>query len=233
MLDIAVRDALSAIAADGVPAPVNLWPAISRGVASRQPPALLRPTRRRLALIAAVAVVIVAGWTLVGSPESGQLSQVQAADVARNDPEVAAILRGDIAIVTVTQVVDQTALVAVQDSHGRQVTALVDLRSRIATSVYQGPQLSPALTAQALADVTADPRTAALLARGATIGRIVPVEVAFQRADPSPGQAAQGSETWAQVPLVVDGQTWTAMVDLPNARLDQVLDPQGQAVPLP
>jgi len=226
-----VSDRLSVIATDAVPDTTDLWPAVRLELAGRAQRGRRRLPTRRLALAAAAALVVVVGWTIVGS-SAGQLSTVQAAEVARNDPQVAALLRGDIAIVTVTQVVDQVAIVAVQDSHGKQVTVSVDLRTRIATRIYQGPQLSPALTAQAIAIVRSDPRTSALLARGATLGQIMPVEVSYQRAQPSPGQAAQGSETWAQVPLELDGKEWVALVDLPLAKLDHLNDPDGNAVPL-
>jgi hypothetical protein len=103
-------------------------------------------------------------------------------------------------------------------------------RSRIVTSVYQGPQLSADLTARALTIVRTDPRTSALLARGATLGRIMPMIVTYEAANPTPGGPAQGTETWAQVPLELNGQEWVAYVDLPLSKIDQLLDPQGNQV---
>jgi hypothetical protein len=234
MRDHLVREALSGIAADAVPETIDLWPAISRTLSARRVSrAPQRLARRPLILAAAAALVVVVGWTLVGPSSSGLLSTVQAADVARSDPEVAALLRGDISLATVTQVVNQVATVVVQDSHGKQVTVLVDLRSRIATVVYQGPQLSPALTAQAIAIVRADPRTSALLARGATLGRITPVEVTHEGTDPTTGKPTQATQTWAQVPFELDGKEWVASVDLALGKIDQLLDPHGAPVPLP
>jgi hypothetical protein len=135
--------------------------------------------------------------------------------------------------VTVTSVVNDVATVVVQDSHGQAVTVSVDLAQRIVTKVYQGPQLSPALTAAALAVVRADPRTSALLGRGATIGSITPVFVTGELSSPMPGGSKEVTETWAQVPLELGGQEWIATVNLPGAKIDQLLDPQGQQVPLP
>ena len=151
----------------------------------------------------------------------------------RGDPQVAALLRGDIAQVTVASVVDDVATVVAKDSHGQAVTVTVDLRSRIVTRVYQGPELSPALAAAALAAVRADHRTSDLLARGATIGRMVPIFVTGQSIDPATGKPADVSQTWAQVPLTLDGREWMAYVDLPSSRIGQLVDPQGNQVPLP
>jgi hypothetical protein len=233
-----LRDTLSTIALQAVPASTDLWPGISRELTGRK-----RPSRLRLALglrwarpaalaMAALAMAFV-GLVLVQSLLPGQLSTAQAADLARSDPQVAAILRGDIAVVTVTGVVSDVATVVVQDSHGQAVTVTVDLRSRIVTEVHQGPQLSDALTAAALAVVRADPRTGGLLERGATLGRMVPIFVTGEAIDPTTGLTKESSETWAQVPLELDGQEWMAYVNLPAARIDQLLDPQGAQVPLP
>jgi len=233
MRDDILRDTLTIIAAGAVPESTDLWPAISRRLAERVGPARRRPDRRRVALVGAAALVAVVALTLVGPRLTGEMSTAQAADVARTDPQVAALLRGDIALVTVTQVVNEVATVVVQDSHGRQVTVDVDLRSRVATIVYEGPELSPTLAARALAIVRADPRTSALIARGAVAGRITPVLVSYETSDPTNGQPTQGSQTWAQVPLELSGQRWIATVDLPQGRIDQLIDPQGQQVPAP
>lgn len=233
-----LRDTLSTIAVQAVPATTDLWPAINHQLAGRERPSrlqsVLKPRRTRLAAMTMAALAIVFVGVVFGQALlPGQLSTAQAADLARSDPQVAAILRGDIAIVTVTSVINDVATVVVQDSHGLAVTVAVDLRSRIVTQVYQGPQLSAALTEVALAVVRADPRTSALLARGATVGRIVPIQVTGETVDPATGQTKENTQTWAQIPLALDGQTWQAYVDLPDARIDQLVDPQGSQVPLP
>ena len=233
MHDQAVRDALSAIAVNAVPDSTDLLPGIDRALAGQTRPAPRRLARRRVGLAAAATIVVVLGLALGRPLLPGQSDTAQAAEIARQDPEVAAILRGDIAIVTVTSIVDQVATVVVQDSQGRQVTLTVDLRSRIATVVYQGPQLSAALTAQALALIRTDPRTSSLLARGAAIGRITPILVTATLAAPPSGSASEVSETWAQVPLDLGGQEWVARVDLPQNRIDQIVDPQGNEIPMP
>jgi hypothetical protein len=233
MRDQLLREALTNIAAEAVPETTNLWPGIDARLAERTRPARQARFQRRLAFAAVAALFVVVGWTLLRPALPGQDSSAQAADIVRHDPQVAAILRGDIAIVTVTSVVDEVATVLVKDSHGQQVTATVDLRSRIVTSVYQGPQLSADLTARALTIVRTDPRTSALLARGATLGRITPMIVTYEAANPTPGGPAQGTETWAQVPLELNGQEWVAYVDLPLSKIDQLLDPQGNQVQQP
>jgi hypothetical protein len=230
MRDQLLREALTNIAAEAVPETTNLWTGIDARLAERTRPARQARYQRRFAFAAVAALFVVVGWTLLRPALPGQDTSTQAADIARHDPQVAAILRGDIAIVTVTSVVDEVATVLVKDSHGQQVTATVDLRSRIVTSVYQGPQLSADLTARALTIVRTDPRTSALLARGAALGRITPMIVTYEAANPTPGGPAQGTETWAQVPLEINGQEWVAYVDLPLSKIDQLLDPQGNQV---
>jgi hypothetical protein len=233
MRDQLLREALTNIAAEAVPETTNLWPGINARLAERTRPARQARYQRRFAFAAVAALVVVVGWTFLRPALPGQDTSAQAADIARHDPQVAAILRGDIAIVTVTSVVDEVATVLVKDSHGQQVTATVDLRSRIVTSVYQGPQLSADLTAQALTIVRTDPRTSALLARGATLGRIMPMIVTYEAANPTPGGPAQGTATWGQVRIELNGQEWVAYVDLPLSRIDQLLDPQGNQVQQP
>lgn len=233
MHDHALRDTLSRIASDAVPDATDLWPGISRHVADQPQRARIRLDARRIGLVVVAALVIVVGWTLAQPSLAGRLSTAEAADIARHDPEVAAILRGDIAIVTVTSVVDDTATVVVQDSHGQQVVVSVNLVTRIVTRVYHGPQLSSGLTEQAQAVVRKDPRTSVLLGRGATFGEITPIAVTYELANPSTGRPTQGTETWAQVRLELDGKEWVARVNLPLDKIDQLLDPQGAEVPLP
>jgi hypothetical protein len=233
MRDHMLRTYLSTVAAQGVPETTDLWPAISRRIADRERPARRGLDRCRVSLAIAAALVLVIGWALVGPSLFGQSSTALAADIARQDPQVAAILRGDVSTVTVTSVVDEVATVVVQGSQGQEVTVTVDLRSRIVTKVYQGPVLSPDLTALAMTLVRADPRTSALLDRGATTGRIAPIFVTAEAIDPATGLRTENTQTWAQVPLDLDGQEWMAYVDLVQVRIDQLIDPHGSQVSLP
>ena len=61
----------------------------------------------------------------------------------------------------------------------------------------------------------------------------MPVFVTGEVLDPATGLTKEKTETWAQVPLALDGQEWMAYVNLPEARIDQLVDPQGSQVPLP
>jgi hypothetical protein len=229
---------LSRIAVQAVPETIDLWPGISGELAAREPQRRprsgVRAGRARAAFVVASAMALaLVGVVVVQSLLPGQLTTTQAADLARNDPQVAAILRGDVSIATVTSVVDDVATVVVTGTHGQAVTVSVDLRDRIVTKVEQGPQLSPELTAKAITLVRTDPRTSALLDRGATTGRITPIFVTAETVDPSSGAHAQVNQTWAQVPLDLDGQEWIAAVDLVQGKVDQLLDPQGTQVPTP
>ncbi len=76
-------------------------------------------------------------------------------------------------------------------------------------------------------------RTAYLIVRGATVGGIMPIVVTYEAADPTTGEPSQGTETWAQITLELDGAVWVARVDRPLGRIDQLLDPQGAEMPLP
>lgn len=223
---------LGAIAEREVPDDVDLWPAVERAVRGRQRGARARALPAA-AMVGALALVLVAGVTLISPALLGGSAEAAAIDIARHSPAVAAALSGDIAVVTVTSIVDDIAAVVVRDTSGREVDVNVDLRSRIVTSVYHGPQLSDVLAAQALRVVEADPRTADLLARGASIGRVLPIEVTGSGIDPATGSPVVASETWAQVPLSLDGREWAAYVDLPRSRIDQLIGPDGSQVPLP
>ncbi len=233
MPDHVLRATLSSIAAAAIPETTDLWPGISARLADRKRPARLGLERRRIGFAVAAALVLVVGFALIGPSLPGQSDTTRAADLARHDPAVAAALHGDISTVTVTSVVGPVATVVVQNAVGQTVTVTVDLLHQVVTKVYQGPQLSPALVAQALAVVRTDPRTSALLVRGATIGRTMPIVISVELVSPLPGASSEGSQTWAQVFLELDGGEWAATVDLPNAKVDQLIDPRGQQVPLP
>jgi hypothetical protein len=229
--ELTLRTMLTTIATEGVP-DTDVWPAVNRGV-SRPQPGGSSPVRLRTGLVVAAALLLVAGWTLIRPSVSADITTAQAGELARNDPQVAALLRGDILMTTVTSVVDGAAIVVVTDSFGRQVIVNVDIRSRIVSRVYEGPQLSAPMSQRAIDLVHADPRTSALLIRGATLGQITPVEISFVRASPTDGQSAAGTAIGARVPLDLDGQEWVATLDLTNANLDQLVDPSGRQVTSP
>jgi hypothetical protein len=229
--ELTLRTMLTAIATEGVP-DADVWPAVNRRV-SRPQPRRSSPVRLRTGLVMAAALLVVAGWTLIRPSVSADMSAAQAGDLARNDPQVAALLRGDILMTTVTSVVNDLATVVVTDNYGRQVVVSVDLRSRIVSRVYEGQQLSGPMSQRAIDLVHADPRTSALLIRGATLGQITPVEISFVRASPTDGQSAAGTAIGARVPLDLDGQEWVATLDLTNANVDQLVDPSGRQVTSP
>ncbi len=233
MHDHALRGTLSSIAAEAVPETTDLWPDIRRRLADGVQPTRPSLPRRRVVLVTAAALFLMVGWTLGGGWLPGQSGSAQAAELARHDPTVAAALHGDIADVTVANVVDQVATVVVRDGTGHQVTVTVDLVHQIVTRVDTGPVLAAGLQAQALSVVRTDPRSAELLARGATIGHITPISVQAEKLDAATGKSTMVAETWAQVFIALGGAEWVAYVDLNGGKIDQLVDPQGNQVPLP
>ncbi|MCJ7677169.1 MAG: hypothetical protein MUO35_05555 [Anaerolineales bacterium] len=229
-------DRLQAAASADVPEAVDLWPSIERRLAepdsgSKRAPRS-RSRFRRLAL-AGITIAVLGFAVVVGvlPALTGGSPVALAADLARNSPEVAALLRGDIEMVTVVEIVDGAATVVVQDSTGQDITVKVDVKRRIVSAVYHGPQLSDELTLKALRVLRGDPRTRELLEQGASLGRITPILVGSVKVDPQTSETSETSETWAQVPVQLGDATWEAYIDLPQGKIDQLVAPDGSQVP--
>jgi hypothetical protein len=64
-----------------------------------------------------------------------------------------------------------------------------------------------------------DARIKALLAQGAIIDKILPIEVGIERINPATGVSETITETWAQAWLVKDSQDWGVTIDMVRGQI--------------
>lgn len=77
----------------------------------------------------------------------------------------------------------------------------------------------------------ADHRIEGLLAQGAVIDKILPIEVASESIDPQTGESRIVKETWAQAWLVLDSRDWGVQVDPIRGQIVSMTDSQsGQTI---
>jgi hypothetical protein len=131
-------------------------------------------------------------------------------------------------MVTVVEVVGDTATVLVQGAAGESLSVEVDLSGRavtdITTVVFSGPKLNDEEEALALSIARADPRVAAILEGGAEITMVLPVFVTGQRIDPDTGKVTEEHSVIAQVWMTKGSQQWYAYVDLDTEQVTDVVE---------
>ncbi len=77
-----------------------------------------------------------------------------------------------------------------------------------------GPQLTAEQQQQALSILTADPAVKAILAQGAVVDKILPIQVQATMLNQETGNSEIVNETWAQAWLVKGDQDWGVQIDL-------------------
>ena len=82
-----------------------------------------------------------------------------------------------------------------------------------------GPQLTADEQKKARDILMADPRIKEILAQGAVIDKILPIQVAAERINPETGSSELISETWAQAWLVRGNQDWGVQIDLVTGQI--------------
>ncbi len=70
----------------------------------------------------------------------------------------------------------------------------------------------------------ADPRIKDLLAQGAVIDKILPIQVRAEMIDPETGKSSFVEETWAQAWLVLGNKDWGVQIDLVKGRIDSITE---------
>ena len=91
------------------------------------------------------------------------------------------------------------------------------------TRTISGTQLN--VDDQRVSDILmADPRIQDLLAQGAVIDKILPIEVTAEVMNPETGKIEIVKETWAQAWLVLGSKDWGVQVDLVKGRIDSITE---------
>ena len=70
----------------------------------------------------------------------------------------------------------------------------------------------------------ADPRIKDLLAQGAVIDKILPIQVRAEIIDPQTGKSSFVEETWAQAWLVMGDKDWGVQIDLVKGKIDSITE---------
>ncbi len=65
----------------------------------------------------------------------------------------------------------------------------------------------------------ADPRIQELLAQGAVIDKILPIQVVYERVNPETGKTETIEETWAQAWLVLGDKDWGVQIDMVKGQI--------------
>lgn len=82
-----------------------------------------------------------------------------------------------------------------------------------------GPQLTAADQDKARQILAADSRVQEILAQGAVIDKILPIEVTAEVLNPQTGNTEQLHETWAQAWLVKGSRDWGIQIDLVSGKV--------------
>lgn len=70
----------------------------------------------------------------------------------------------------------------------------------------------------------ADPRIKDLLAQGAVIDKILPIQVKAEVVDPATGKSSFVEETWAQAWLVLGNRDWGVQIDLVKGQIVSITE---------
>jgi hypothetical protein len=82
-----------------------------------------------------------------------------------------------------------------------------------------GPQLTADEQKEARDILMADSRITAILAQGAVIDKILPIEVTAETVNPQTGNSEVIKETWAQAWLVLGSKDWGVQIDLVSGQI--------------
>lgn len=87
------------------------------------------------------------------------------------------------------------------------------------SKTISGPQLTTEEQKQARDIIMADSRIKAILAQGAIIDKILPIEVGAVKTNPETGESELVKETWAQAWLVLGSKDWGVQIDLVRGQI--------------
>ena len=200
---------------------------VIRGLVSRQP-------AWKTVIASVLAIALIAGLTIALPSFTGQSVEAKAADIARNSPEVQAALGdGEIKVVKVITIRDDSGTVICEGAAGRLVIAEVDLKAREVTGVRVGifetimadmPEITEADKQKAIDIARADPRVQELLDNGASIGEVSGILVFGMAKDLETGETEEFSETLARVEIEMGEKSWAAFINLTEGEMIQLLE---------
>ena len=170
-----------------------------------------------------LAVALIAGLAIALPSLTGQSPEALAADIARNSPEIQAVLGGEAITVKVIKLVDGKGTVIAKGEIGL-VTAEVDLKTKEATEVVFITVLTAADDREAINIAKADPRVKVLLVKGAMIGRVSPMYFFGTRMNVETGATEEFSETLVRVEIEWIEKNYAAEVDLDARKVIRLVE---------
>jgi len=195
-----------------------------RGLVSRQPV-------WKTAVVSMLALVLVVGLSLTIPSLSAESVYAQAAEIAKNSPQVRAALGdGEVQVVKVIKLVDDKGTVICEGTMGRLVTAEVDLKTKevtgvkVAIEIVDMPELTEADEAEAINIAKADPRVKELLDQGASIGKVLPMYSFGMRTDTETGELVELSGMLVRVVIELGEKSWIVHVDLDEGKVVRLIE---------
>ncbi len=87
-----------------------------------------------------------------------------------------------------------------------------------------GPQLTADEQKRATDILNADPGIREILARGAVIDKILPIQVEATMVNPDTGRSEPVKETWAQAWIVLNDKDWGVQIDLVRGKIVSITE---------
>lgn len=224
---------------------------VSRGMDTMRRGLVARQPVWKTAAVCIATVALITGLAIALPLLTGQPPEVLAAHIARNSSEVRSAVVGTpvVGVDPITQdsvvvqllaaeVIDEegdNVRVLVKGDWGRYAVADVNLEAREVTRVYTFPEFSDEEKARALEIARADPGVQELLDQG---GRIVGVialpagdagAMSFTLDQEAGDIALEGGAVLPSAVMMLDNQTWLAVVNLDEGEVVRMLDPESSA----
>jgi hypothetical protein len=186
-----------------------------RGLVSRQPVL-------KTAVFSLLALILVIGlsWTIPSL--STEPAHVQAADIAKNNPEIQTDLGDEEVEWVKVYVIDDKATAIVKGKKG-VVTADIDLKTKDVTQVVKMAKPTTVGNQEAIDLAKADPRVKELLDTGAMISIVSPMFY-FGMMNVETGELEKISGTFVKVVIKGVEKNYVAYIDLSEGKVVKLID---------
>jgi len=177
------------------------------------------------AMAGMLVVVVIVVFSVALPSLLGQSKEALAAEITRNSLEVNAALGSDqMSEVEIIEIIDDMAIVEVHGVMGTTLTVEVDLLTKVVSEVIGGLQLTEEEKAEALNILGINPKFLELVAKGASVYAVLPMEVHFWGLNPETGELEEMTETWAQVWINLGEKQYGAQVDIIRGKVENISD---------
>ena len=183
------------------------------------------------ALVGILTMALIVGAALFAPPLFGPSTEVLAAGIAQNSPEVQRLLGDDSVIVKEVKLVDGVGCVVCEASIGTFVFAEVDLDKKevVRAERIKLPELTEEEKTKAIRIAEAAPEVRRLLYKGASIDKVSPIFGTITLREGENGEMGVETSVTPAVALVLDGEKWVAHVDIGERKVKKISEPRPVA----